>query len=118
MNYNEIINFDTGNCHGISVTLFVSGCHLHCPECHNKQTWDFDSGKLFTNDTIEEILDKLKSPHISYFVLSGGNPVEKHYDKFCQKYHGKKFVLTDAIKDRYGKYHDDVIYEIIFEQED
>ena len=69
MNYNEIINFDTGNCHGISVTLFVSGCHLHCPECHNKQTWDFNSGKLFTNDTIEEILDKLKSPHISYFVL-------------------------------------------------
>ena len=46
--------------------------------------------------------------------MVGGNPVEKHYDKFCKKYHGKKFVLTDAIKDRYGKYHDDIIYEIIF----
>lgn len=46
--------------------------------------------------------------------MIGGNPVEKHYDRFCQKYHGKKLVLTDALKDRCGKYHNDVIYEIIF----
>lgn len=46
--------------------------------------------------------------------MIGDNPVEKHYDKFCEKYSGKKFVLTDAVKDRFGKYHDDVIYEIIF----
>ena len=50
--------------------------------------------------------------------MVGGNPVEKHYDKFCKKYHGKKFVLTDAIKDRCGKYHDDIIYEIIFRRAD
>ena len=29
-------------------------------------------------------------------------------------YKGKKFVLTDAFKDRYGKYHNEYIYEIIF----
>nr|DAE96003.1 MAG TPA: ribosomal-protein-alanine acetyltransferase [Caudoviricetes sp.] len=46
--------------------------------------------------------------------MIGGNPVEKHYDKFCQKYRGKKYVLTDVFKDRCGKYHNDVIYEIIF----
>lgn len=45
--------------------------------------------------------------------MIGGNPVEKHYDRFCNHYGGRKFVLTDAIKDRFGKYHDDVIYEII-----
>ena len=49
--------------------------------------------------------------------MVGGNPVEKHYDRFCDRYNGKKFVLTDAIKDRYGIYHTDVIYEIVFEQE-
>ncbi len=48
--------------------------------------------------------------------MIGGNPVEKHYDKFCQKYNGKKLVLTDALKDRCGKYHNATIYEIIFEQ--
>lgn len=46
--------------------------------------------------------------------MTGGNPVEKHYDKFCQKYHGEKLILKDVLKDRYGKYHNDVIYEIIF----
>ena len=47
--------------------------------------------------------------------MVGGNPVEKHYDRFCKKYNGKKFILTDAVKDKYGKYHNDVIYEIIFD---
>ena len=47
--------------------------------------------------------------------MIGGNPVEKHYDNFCEKLHGKKFILTDVVKDRFGKYHDDIIYEIIFE---
>ena len=45
--------------------------------------------------------------------MIGGNPIEKHYDKFCKKYNGKKHVLTDVFKDRYGNYHDDIIYEII-----
>ena len=46
--------------------------------------------------------------------MISGNPVEKHYDKFCEKYGGKKFILADAVKDRQGNYHNDVIYEIIF----
>ena len=50
--------------------------------------------------------------------MVSGNPVEKHYDKFCQKYRGKKYVLTDVFKDRCGKYHNAVIYETIFEQEE
>ena len=41
--------------------------------------------------------------------------IEKHYDKFCKKHNEKKFVLTDVFKDRYGNYHNDVIYEIIFD---
>lgn len=52
--------------------------------------------------------------HRMEWRMVGGNPVEKHYDKFCNKHNGKKFVLTDAIRDRSGNYHDDVIYEILF----
>ena len=29
------------------------------------------------------------------------------------KHNGTKHVLKDAIKDKYGKYHDEIIYEII-----
>lgn len=52
--------------------------------------------------------------HRMEWRMIGGNPVERHYDKFCKKYNGKKFVFTDSIKDRHGKYHNDVVYEIIF----
>lgn len=46
--------------------------------------------------------------------MVGGNPVEKHYDKFCKRYNGRKILLYDAIKDKYGNYHNDIIYEIVF----
>ena len=46
--------------------------------------------------------------------MVGGNPIEKHYDKFCFNHNGTKHILKDAFKDKYGKYHDDIIYEIIF----
>lgn len=49
--------------------------------------------------------------------MIGGNPVERAYDRFCTKYKGTKHVLKDAIKDRYGAYRNEVIYEIILESE-
>lgn len=75
MNYSEIIKFDTGNSHGISTTLFVSGCANHCEECHNPQTWDFNYGKEFTFKVMEEILESLDKPYVKNFVLSGGDPL-------------------------------------------
>ena len=63
---------------------------------------------------LKEIIDKYHLHRMEWRMISG-NPVERHYDKFCKKYNGNKFVLTDVFKDRYDNYHDDVIYEIIFE---
>ncbi|MGN0488061.1 MAG: hypothetical protein ACI4HO_02230 [Ruminococcus sp.] len=67
-------------------------------------------------DVYRELKKLINDYHIHRIEwrMIGGNPVEKHYDKFCQKYHGKKYVLTDVLKDRCGKYHNEVIYEIIF----
>jgi hypothetical protein len=45
--------------------------------------------------------------------MVGGNPVERSYDRFLKMHNGNKHILKDAVKDKYGKYHDDVIYEII-----
>ena len=45
--------------------------------------------------------------------MIGGNPVERRYDRFCEMYNGTKHVLKDVIKDKFGEYHDDIIYEII-----
>lgn len=70
-------------------------------------------------DIRRELRKIINDYHIHRFEwrMIGGNPVEKHYDRFCNKYHGKKFVLTDSFKDRCGNYHNDVIYEIIFGKE-
>ena len=71
-------------------------------------------------DVYREIKKIINDYHIHRLEwrMVGGNPVEKHYDKFCQKYHGRKIVLTDSFKDRCGKYHNDIVYEIIFGQEE
>ena len=62
---------------------------------------------------IKKLISSYKIHRIEWRMVSG-NPVEKHYDKFCRKYNGHKHILRDAIRDRQGCYHDDVIYEILF----
>ena len=63
---------------------------------------------------MEELVSQL---HKIEWRMVGGNPVEKHYDKFCFKHNGKKHILKDSIKDADGNYRDDIIYEIIKEEQ-
>lgn len=76
MNYIKITKNDIANGEGIGVVLWVSGCTCHCYNCHNPQTWDFNSGVPFTEDTMQEILIALDRPYISRLTLSGGHPLE------------------------------------------
>ena len=77
MNYIGLNKFDMANGPGIRVSLFVSGCTLHCKGCFNKESWDFNAGKPFTEDTLNEILEALDNPYISGFSLLGGDPFER-----------------------------------------
>ncbi|MBO4327449.1 MAG: radical SAM protein [Clostridia bacterium] len=38
LNVSEIQHFSTGDGPGIRTTVFVKGCNLHCPWCHNPET--------------------------------------------------------------------------------
>lgn len=76
MNYATIKKFDIANGPGVRVSLFVSGCRHKCPECFNSEAWDFNYGKLFTNEVKEEILKAMQPPHITGFSLLGGEPFE------------------------------------------
>ncbi len=76
MNYINIDKCDAANGTGIGVVLWVSGCNCHCHGCHNPQTWDFNVGQLFTENTMQEILEALNKPYISRLTLSGGHPLE------------------------------------------
>ncbi|MBR6548166.1 MAG: anaerobic ribonucleoside-triphosphate reductase activating protein, partial [Clostridia bacterium] len=76
MYYGEIKNCDIANGIGVRVTLFVSGCTNHCEECFQPQTWAFDYGKPFTEETEEQILTMLKPDYIDGLTLLGGEPME------------------------------------------
>ena len=76
MNYADIKKIDVANGPGVRVSIFVSGCNHHCKNCFNQETWDFNYGKEFTEETIEEIIDALKPSHIKGLTLLGGEPLE------------------------------------------
>ena len=89
MNYAEIKKTDIANGDGVRVTLFVSGCTHHCKECFNPETWNFEYGKPFTQETQEELLEALKPSYIKGLTLLGGEPMEPANQKalvpFLQK---------------------------------
>lgn len=75
MKYSIIRDMDISNAPGISVSIFVSGCPIRCPGCHNSKIWDSDSGRTFTFDTIEMIQNLVKPKYISSMVILGGEPL-------------------------------------------
>ena len=77
MNYAGIKKLDVANGPGLRVTLFVSGCTHHCKGCFNKETWDFNYGEPFTEETEEEIMKELRRPQIAGLTLLGGEPFEQ-----------------------------------------
>ena len=76
MNYADIRPIDVANGPGVRVSLFVSGCTNHCPDCFQPQTWDFHYGKPFTDDTRAEIFAELDKPYINGLTVLGGEPFE------------------------------------------
>lgn len=76
MNYGEIKTCDIANGPGVRVTLFVSGCTHHCKGCFNAETWDFQYGKPFTEETEKELLTALSPAYIQGLTLLGGEPFE------------------------------------------
>ena len=76
MYYGTIKKRDIANGPGVRVSLFVSGCTHHCPDCFNRDTWDFKYGEPFTAETEERILDDLAPDFIAGLSLLGGEPME------------------------------------------
>lgn len=85
MNYGEIKTTDIANGEGVRVTLFVSGCRIHCKGCFNSQTWDFNYGKPFTFETEEFILKALAPEYIAGFTVLGGEPMEPENQRVLVK---------------------------------
>lgn len=76
MYYSTIKDCDIANGIGVRITLFVSGCTNHCKNCFQPQTWNFDFGEPFTEETEEKLLEMLKPDYINGLTLLGGEPME------------------------------------------
>ena len=78
-----------------------------------------DEGRtIFNRDVLDYINYIIKEWNINRmeFRAIGGNPVIKVYRKFIKKFNGQEFVLHDVVKDKYDKYHDMHIFEILLKK--
>lgn len=79
---------------GVSISFFTQGCPHHCPGCHNPETWNFDGGKEFTQEVLDEIISKLNAQGIQRnFCLMGGEPL-------CEENEFLSFLILSTIKEK------------------
>lgn len=76
MYYGAIKKSDIANGEGIRTTLFVSGCRNRCKNCFQPETWAFDYGTPFTEQTEAEIFSSFDNPVVRGLTVLGGEPME------------------------------------------
>lgn len=72
MRYAQIRSMDISNGEGVGVSLFVQGCPFHCKNCFNSETWDFNGGKEWTEETKNKFMELIDRPYIKRVSLLGG----------------------------------------------
>ena len=112
MKYAGIIKNDLSAAPGISVSFFTQGCPHHCKGCHNPETWDFDGGKEFTYDVLNEVIDALTANGVERSLsILGGEPL-------CEENVFLTLLLIKTVKERLpntkiyiwtGYYYDELI---------
>lgn len=82
MRYASIRNLDISNGEGVGVSLFVQGCDRHCFNCFNPNTWDFNGGKEWTEETKNKFIKLIDRPYINRISILGGEPLaEQNLDE-------------------------------------
>lgn len=72
----KIVNNDLANGPGVRTTVFISGCPIHCPGCHNPELQDFHVGTLLSEHLIDEVIALLKVDGIKRGLsILGGEPL-------------------------------------------
>ena len=114
MRYNKIRKMDISDGPGVRVSIFMQGCAFHCKNCFNPETWDFEKGKEFTDETIERVLELCGNENITGLSILGGEPMHptniegttKLAKAFKQKYPEKTlwawsgFLFDKWVKDK------------------
>ena len=78
-----IINNSVVDGPGLRTAIFFSGCRRHCKGCHNPEAQDFNYGKEYTEDDIDQILTLARNVGDSGITLTGGHPLEPENYEFA-----------------------------------
>ena len=82
MRFASMRNLDISNGEGVGVSLFVQGCDRHCFNCFNPDTWDFNGGKEWTEETKNKFIKLIDRPYINRISVLGGEPLaEQNLDE-------------------------------------
>ena len=128
MRYNTIRKMDISNGPGVRVSIFMQGCHFHCKGCFNEETWDFNGGEEFTDDTINRVLELSSADYIVGLSVLGGEPMHpnnidgtpKLVKAFREKYPDKSiwiwsgFLFDKGLKDKEVLNYIDVLVDGTF----
>lgn len=71
----QIRDMDVSNGLDIGVAIFVQGCHRHCYNCFNQETWDFNGGFEYTLDIEQRFLSLVSRAFIHRVSILGGEPL-------------------------------------------
>ena len=112
MRYSGLIRNDLAAAPGVSVSFFTQGCPHRCKGCHNPETWDFDGGKEFTPQVLNEIYDALCANGIERnFCIMGGEPM-------CEENLFLTYMVLEEVKKHFpqvkvylwtGYYYEDLL---------
>lgn len=77
----SIETFGTVDGPGIRFVTFFQGCHLECKYCHNRDTWDINSGNYISVDELFDEILRYKTYIMPNggFTASGGEPLLQPY---------------------------------------
>lgn len=67
----EFENYTNGK--GIRMVIWNQGCKIHCPGCHNPETWNNKGGKEFSLEYLKSAIQEHSMEHCG-ITLSGGDP--------------------------------------------
>lgn len=71
---------DFVNGEGMREVIFLAGCKHQCKGCFNKESWDFNQGKEWTNKDTQELIEECKKEYISGVTFTGGDPLYSYKD--------------------------------------
>lgn len=76
MKFADVKPNDINNGEGIVVSLWVTGCPIKCPHCHNEEIWDKEKGREFNKYHLSNIIEELADTRIDKgFSVLGGEPL-------------------------------------------